>query len=90
MLAFACLIAAAVSLDDLDYEFVRNSRANDTDDLATSACGFLVFLAIMVMLIEGTIIALRFLNFGIVNKFITIFHIVVCVAFFLLPIRYMH
>ena len=71
MAAFICLIIAAIVLDDLD------GGTGGLVDRSNAACGFLVFLAIMVMLLEGIIIALRFLNFDIVNKFITIFHIAV-------------
>ena len=75
MVAFACLITAAITLDDLD------GGRGGLVDRTNAACGFLVFLAIMVMLLEGIIIALRFLNLDMVNKFITIFHIVVSTAY---------
>ena len=91
MVAFICIIAAAVSLDDLDSdnfdELDDIGEANNEDwnwegtaSLARSACGFLIFVAIMVMILEGAIIAQRFLNFGIVEKFNLIFIIVVGVA----------
>ena len=85
VVALICLIIASVTLDDLD------GGSGGLVDRTNAACGFIVFLAIMVMLIEGIIIALRFLNFDIVNKFIFIFHIAVCIAnCFLLPPLYMH
>ena len=84
VVAFICIITAAVALDDLDnddfdfYDIVDSDADwEDTASLARSACGFLIFLAIMVMLLEGVIIALRFLNFGIVDRFTLIFHLVV-------------
>ena len=85
-MALICLIIASVTLDDLD-DFNL-----DLADRTNAACGFIVFLAIMVMLLEGIIIALRFLNFDIVNKSILIFHIAVCTTCiancFLLPPRF--
>ena len=72
MAAFICLIIAAIVLDD-----IIDGGTGGLVGRTRAACGFLVFLAIMVMLLEGIIIALRFLNFDIVNKFITIFHIAV-------------
>ena len=49
--------------DSLDWDWEGTGR------LAKSACGFLIFLAIVAMILEGAIIAQRFLNFGIVEKF---------------------
>lgn len=88
MVAFICIIAAAVALDDLDnddFDLIDDfceGRDIDCDwektaSLARSACGFLIFVALMVMLLEAVIIAQRFLNFGIVDRFTLIFHIVV-------------
>jgi hypothetical protein len=81
--AFICIIAAAVALDDLDNDELKaldrideGWEWEDTGKLARSACGFLIFLAIMVMILEGAIIAQRFLNFGIVERFNLIFIIV--------------
>lgn len=80
VIAFICIITAAVSLSDLDIsstnlEFFDNafSGFENTVDLSRSACGFLIFIAIVVIVIEGLIIAQRFLNFGIVHKFVTVF-----------------
>ncbi|CAI8009245.1 hypothetical protein GBAR_LOCUS6243 [Geodia barretti] len=83
VIAFICIIAAAVALDDLDDDDLKRldeAGGNDQDwewedtgKLARSACGFLIFLAIMVMILEGAIIAQRFLNFGIVERFNLIF-----------------
>ena len=87
MVAFICIIAAAVALDDLDhsdFDVLDKLSPADSDwdwegttSLSRSACGFLIFLAIMVMVLEGIIIAQRFLNFGIIEKFNQIFLIVV-------------
>ena len=87
-MAFICIITAAVALNDLDYDdfdFLDQIGDDndlsweweDTADLARSACGFLIFLSLVVLLLEGLIIAQRFLNFGIVNRFTLIFHFVV-------------
>ena len=84
VIAFICIIAAAVALDDLDNDELKaldrideGWEWEDTGKLARSACGFLIFLAIMVMILEGAIIAQRFLNFGIVERFNLIFIIAV-------------
>ena len=89
ILSFIGIIVAAVALDDLNEDYdeldeVLNLREpsgdwdwEDTANLAKSACGFLIFVSFLVLVIEGLMIALRFLNFGIVDKYITIFVIVV-------------
>ena len=73
-----------MALDDLDYDdfdllddWDRDWDWEGTADLARSACGFLIFVAIMVMILEGIIIAQRFLNLGIIEKFNMYFLIVV-------------
>ena len=88
MVAFILIIAAAVSLDDLNHDNYDKLDAigalnnfdwewEDTTSLARSACGFLVFLALVVLLVEGLITAQRFLNFRIMDNFIILFHIAV-------------
>ena len=88
VIAFICIITAAVALDDLDDDELKGLDRQaagrevdweweDTGKLARSACGFLIFLAIMVMILEGAFIAQRFLNFGIVERFNLIFIIAV-------------
>ncbi len=42
-----------------------------------AAPGWLLFVVIVTMAVEGLILASRFLNFGFVTKFNKIFHIVV-------------
>ena len=88
------LITAAVALGDLKDRFLGNLRTNaaeefrDAVDLSRSACSFLIFMAIMVMVLEGLIIAQRFLNFAIVDRYITIFLIVVSLEIrFLFPVN---
>ena len=88
MVAFICIIAAGVSLDHLDYEFfafiddrVPGTEWETTAKLSDAACGFLIFLAIVTIILEGLIIAQRFLNFGIIEKFTPIFNLVVCIMF---------
>ena len=45
----------------------------------TAAAGWLLFVTIVAAIIEGLIIVSRFLNFGFINKFGTIVHIVVSI-----------
>ena len=45
----------------------------------TAAAGWLLFVTIVAAIVEGLIIVSRFLNFGFINKFGTIVHIVVSV-----------
>lgn len=81
------LITAAVALDDLDHDYGLLDDAGKligedwewekTANLARGACGFLVFVVLVVMIVESIIIALRFLNLGIMDRFTFYFHIVV-------------
>lgn len=54
---------------------------NSITSFATSnehgAAGWLLFVVLVTMPVEGLILASRFLNFGFVTKFSTIVHIVV-------------
>ena len=89
LVSLICIIAAGVALDKLDlgsvaFDFldvVPDTKWKSTADLSNAACGFLIFVAIVVIVLEGLIIAQRFLNFGIVDKFTFIFNIVVYASF---------
>ena len=93
------LIAASVALNDLNENYsalddTLDILDNSTDwnwgqtaDLSHGACGFLIFLAIVIMVVEGLIIAQRFLNFAIVDRFLTIILIVVSTQFLLIAYR---
>ena len=80
---FICIITAAVALDKLGYDlfkFLDEATGDDWSDtakLSDAASGFLIFVAVVTIVLEGLIIAQRFLNFGIVDKFTLIFHFVV-------------
>lgn len=79
MLAVVVLIAASAAQADLDYPG-RDSGPSDLQDLndqSTAITGWVIFVAVMAMLIEAGIILIRFLNFPIINLKITIFLIVV-------------
>ena len=80
-----------MALDDLneDYDelddYLDGQQPNDdwnweqTAKLSNSACGFLTFVSVMIILIEFVLIGLRFLNFGIIDQYIKIFLIVVSI-----------
>ena len=84
ILAFIAIITAAVALGNLDKNYgelddgLEDLQPDDdwtweqTANLSKSASGFLIFVSVFAIVIEGLIIAQRFLNFGIVDHFITI------------------
>lgn len=91
VLAFILLITAGVALNDLGFDgfealdVIGNNRSQDWDwdntaGLSRGACGFIVFLFFVIVIVEGIIIALRFLNLGIMDRFTFIFHIVVSLS----------
>ena len=72
--SFAAFVAAAVTVSDLDSPILDNIGLADS---ISSAAGWIIFVSLMAMLIQGAIIALRFLNFGFVNNNFSIFLFVV-------------
>jgi len=74
------LICAAVALNnirDLDDHPGDINRVYEDAGLHESGAGWLIFLAVMCMVIEPLIILIRFLNVAIVNENFLIFAIVV-------------
>jgi hypothetical protein len=82
VVSFICIITAVVALDKLEYRHFNTLDRQTGDDwsdtakLSDAASGFLIFVAVVTIVLEGLIIAQRFLNFGIVDKFTLIFHFV--------------
>ena len=72
------LVAACVSISDVDID--TSGASNHVKDLVSdgkSAAGFMVFASLLAMVIEGTMILIRFLNFGAVNRFFGAFLLIV-------------
>ena len=79
-LAFAVLVAACVAISDVsvDTEGADDNVVALVED-SRSATGFLIFVSLVVLLWELGLVILRFLNFGAINRFFTIFALVVSV-----------
>ena len=72
------LVAASVSVSDVSIDTTgASSNVVDLVDDSRSAAGFMVFVGIFVILCEVAVIAVRFLNFGAINRFFLVFVIVV-------------
>ena len=88
-LALAVLISAVAGLsavnnsDYIERQEDANSHSSDAEDdldramTSRSTCGWLIFLAMVVFIVEGLVILFRFLNFGFVNRRIVPFLIMV-------------
>ena len=80
VLAVLALISAGVANSDSQFADVfAGGLANllRARDGVISASGWIIFVAIAVLVIEGVILAIRFLNFGFVESYSTIVFIVV-------------
>ena len=55
----------------------EGSDIEDDRDSASGAAGWLIFVTIIAMAIEGVVVLLRFLNLRFINQFMTIFLIAV-------------
>ena len=76
-MAFIAACAATGELD-INDDVAENLDVEDEQSKARGAAGWVIFVGLMAMIVEGIIIALRFLNFRLINLFITIFYVVVC------------
>ncbi len=77
LLAFITACAAAGELD-LSDDIAEAYEVEDERDSARAAAGWIIFVGLVAMIFEGLVIALRFINFRLVNSNITVFLIVVC------------
>ena len=81
VLALCNIIAASVTLDDLNNEQNNNLDVflslsyPDYDwnwgqimEASKGICGTLIFLSLLIMIIEGLVIAQRFLNVGLIER----------------------
>ena len=71
ILALADLIAGSVGQDDTDF------LSSDLQDRSNAACGWIIFVSIVVMLYESVVIVTRFCNCGFVSKNIKVFLLIV-------------
>ena len=71
VLAFIIFICAAVVSFHTTFPNVSNvTDVNAARDLTHGGAGYIIFIVFMTMIWEGVIIALRFLNLPVVNKYI--------------------
>ena len=68
VLSFAAFVSACAATADLEGSGAANYR---------SAAGWAIFIAIVVFIVEGVVITVRFLNFSVVNNYSFIFLIIV-------------
>lgn len=78
ILSFALLVAACVSISDVSIDTTRvNSDIEKMVEESRSAAGFMVFVSLLAILFELLLIAVRFSNFGVVNRYFFAFVIMV-------------
>ena len=78
LLSFASLVAACVSISDVSIDTTRvNSAIAEMVEESRSAAGFMVFVSLLAVLVELVLIAVRFINFGAVNRFFLVFVVTV-------------
>ena len=78
VLSVAVLVAACVSISDVDIDTSgASSHVKDLVSDGRSAAGFMVFTSLLAMVIEGTLILIQFLNFGVVDRFFGAFLLIV-------------
>ena len=63
------LVSANVSIDTTGATDAVTEMVNDSVDVS----GFMIFVSLLAMLCEVALIAVRFLNFGVVNRFFFMF-----------------
>ena len=70
VLSTAVLVAASLSVSDVSIDTSGvSSHVKDLVSDGRSAAIVMVFASVLAMVIEGTLILIRFLNFGVVNRF---------------------
>lgn len=74
-----CAAVALANIKDLDDAADDVGLEYEDADLYESGAGWLIFLAVMCMVIEPIIILVRFLNFSFVNQNFLIFAVIVSV-----------
>ena len=71
VLAFIIFICAAVVSSHTSFPNVSNvTDVNAARDLTHAGAGYIIFMLFVTMVWEGIVIALRFLNLPVVNKYI--------------------
>ena len=71
MLAFIVFICAAVVSSHTSFPNVSNvTDINAARNLTHGGAGYIIFIVFLIMIWEGVIVALRFLNLPVVNKYI--------------------
>ena len=71
VLAFIIFICAAVVSSHTSFSNVSNvTDVNAARDLTHGGAGYIIFMLFVTMVWEGIVIALRFLNLPVVNKYI--------------------
>ena len=98
ILALCDIIAASLALDDINSKDNRNIDVNlsvryypgydwnwgQIMEASKGICGTLIFLSLLIMIIEGLVIAQRFLNVGLVERHNQAFIIAVSIVLLLL------
>ena len=77
-LSVALLVSACVAISDvtIDTEGATRSVKKMVED-SRSATGFAIFVSLFVMLCELGLVTIRFLNFGVINRFFLPFGVLV-------------
>ena len=97
-MALCDIIAASLALDDINNKDNRNIDVNlsvryypgydwnwgQIMEVSKGICGTLIFLSLLIMIIEGLVIAQRFLNVGLVERHNQAFIVAVSIVLLLL------
>ena len=92
VLSTAVLVAASLSVSDVSIDTSGvSSHVKDLVSDGRSAAIVMVFASVLAMVIEGTLILIRFLNFGVVNRFFGCFTFRVSgiITTYLMPAKYL-
>ena len=87
MLSLCAFISGIKAIEELDISTQNVDDAENAQDNARGAAGWIIFVAFMVILIESLIVVSRFLNISLMMAKITIFMVVVSAKLFMLRPR---
>lgn len=80
VLSFAVLVAASVAISDVSIDITgASSSVVEMVNDSRSVSGFMIFVSLLAIVCEITLIVVRFLNFGVVNRFFLVFVIMVSI-----------
>lgn len=80
VLSFAVLVAASVAISDVSIDTTgASSSVVEMVNDSRSVSGFMIFVSLLAIVCEITLIVVRFLNFGVVNRFFLVFVIMVSI-----------